>query len=351
MEPVLIVGGGLAGVSLAERMIERNVPFLLMDNLSNPSSTAVATGMYNPIVFKRLAKSWLVDDLLPELHVFYERLEQKLGTSLNTDISLKKSIGSSDYGTFWNRRKIEVEFSPYLGEISKGYGQVKKAGIIACEALSGKYRDQLLLSDQWKDELFDFSKLQVKPTLEYDQKKFSSIVFCEGAYAAENPFFNWLPFKLCKGEWIVIQTEKSLGESVLNHVINFIPLGENRYKLSSTYEWEDLSWNKTEKGKLELCSAFEKCFDLPYAVIEHSAGVRPTVGDRRPFLGSHPRLKNLFIFNGLGTKGVMLAPLFSKHLADYILDQKPLMKEVDIKRHIKRFYHHLEADQNQNRNY
>lgn len=348
---MLIVGGGLAGISLAERLEERGVSFVLIDKLDEPSSTAVATGMYNPIVFKRIAKSWMVDELLPELHRFYNQLSKRLDVTINNEVDLKKSIGSRDYETFWNKRKQEPEFEPYLGDIFQNYATVKKAGKVNCEVILKGYCDYLTQTGRWRDEKFDFSKLQVKPTIEYNNEKFDSIVFCEGAYAQENPYFNWLPFKLCKGEWIIIQTEKSLGESVLSHIINLVPLGENRYKISSTYEWEDLSWTPTESARNELCAGFEKTFQIQYKVLEQSAGVRPTVGDRRPFLGSHPRLKNVFIFNGLGTKGVMLAPYFSKHMADHMLDQKPLMKEVDIKRHIKRFYQNLDSDQSQNRKF
>ena len=62
------------------------------------------------------------------------------------------------------------------------------------------------------------------------------------------------------------------------------------------------------------------------------AGVRPTVSDRRPLLGTHPSQKNAHIFNGLGTKGVMIAPYYSAHLINHLIDGVELEKEVDIGR-------------------
>jgi glycine/D-amino acid oxidase-like deaminating enzyme len=63
------------------------------------------------------------------------------------------------------------------------------------------------------------------------------------------------------------------------------------------------------------------------------AGVRPSTKDRRPILGEHPYHKNMFIFNGLGTKGVSLAPYFVKQLSEFIFLQKDINPEANIERH------------------
>ena len=70
----------------------------------------------------------------------------------------------------------------------------------------------------------------------------------------------------------------------------------------------------------------------PYKVIEQKAGIRPTVKDRRPMLGAHPVHQNLFVFNGMGTRGIILAPYFAAQLSDLILKGIPIDTEVDIKR-------------------
>jgi glycine oxidase len=120
-------------------------------------------------------------------------------------------------------------------------------------------------------------------------------------------------------------------------VTNVIPLGEKKFKLSSTFSWEPLDWKTTESARTSLSNDFKSLFDSPFKVIDQQAALRPTVADRRPYLGEHPEFKNLYIFNGLGSKGVMLAPYFSKHLLEHITEGKPLLNEVDIIRHKKRF--------------
>ena len=71
---------------------------------------------------------------------------------------------------------------------------------------------------------------------------------------------------------------------------------------------------------------------VPYEVIEHSAGIRPTTIDRRPIIGSHPNYKNIYVFNGLGSRGILLAPTLSCWLYNHIYKRLLISKEVDIKR-------------------
>jgi glycine/D-amino acid oxidase-like deaminating enzyme len=74
---------------------------------------------------------------------------------------------------------------------------------------------------------------------------------------------------------------------------------------------------------------------VPFEVIHHGAGVRPSAKYRRPFIGFHPAHPNIGIFNGMGTKGISLAPYFAEHFADHIAEGKALMAEVDVKQWFK----------------
>ncbi|CEN52372.1 Conserved putative Glycine oxidase (fragment) [Capnocytophaga canimorsus] len=101
-----------------------------------------------------------------------------------------------------------------------------------------------------------------------------------------------------------------------------------------TYQWEDLTENPTEKAKEELIQKLEKLINCSYEIINQEAAVRPTVADRRPLIGKHPKYNNLYIFKtGLGTRGVMIAPYVAKLLADSIYKGIAIDKEVDVNRY------------------
>ena len=98
-----------------------------------------------------------------------------------------------------------------------------------------------------------------------------------------------------------------------------------------------MSWEPSKNAVKELTKAFEERFNVPYKIVEHASGLRPAASDRRPYLGVHPRIPKHFIFNGFGSKGVLLAPFFADQLTKHILKGAPLNQEVDIKRHLRRF--------------
>ena len=76
---------------------------------------------------------------------------------------------------------------------------------------------------------------------------------------------------------------------------------------------------------------------MPYRILKHEAGVRPSSSDRRPIIGKHPHLHRVFVCNGLGTKGVMLAPYVCKNFVHYFLKQAALHAEIDVARFYKYF--------------
>jgi glycine oxidase len=81
----------------------------------------------------------------------------------------------------------------------------------------------------------------------------------------------------------------------------------------------------------------KEILNCDFEIISHFAGIRPTVRDRKPLIGTHPEHSNIHILNGLGTRGVMLAPAMAKDLYENIENKKPLPKDIDIKRYAKFF--------------
>jgi glycine oxidase len=126
-------------------------------------------------------------------------------------------------------------------------------------------------------------------------------------------------------------------EFIINGGVFIMPHQSGSFKVGSTYYWDDNTEVPTKRGLEELTEKLNKMLKTDYEILSHKAGIRPTVNDRRPFLGFHPKYKNMGVFNGLGTKGVMLAPFFANHFCQHIKNSTNLLKEVDIQRYAK-FY-------------
>ena len=69
-----------------------------------------------------------------------------------------------------------------------------------------------------------------------------------------------------------------------------------------------------------------------FEVVNQRAGIRPTVSDRRPLVGRHPNHKQMYVLNGLGTRGVLIAPAMAEALYAFIETDTPLAEEIDINR-------------------
>ena len=169
--------------------------------------------------------------------------------------------------------------------------------------------------------------------LEYQNLKAKHIVFAEGFGMHSNPFFNYLPLDGTKGELFIIRAAELDLDVIINTSVFILPLGNNLFKVGATYNWDDKTSKPTAEGKQELIDRIKEILTCDFEIVEHFAGVRPTVKDRRPLLGSHFKHKCIHILNGLGTRGVMLAPAMALDLFDYIETEKPLEKSIDIKRY------------------
>ena len=147
-----------------------------------------------------------------------------------------------------------------------------------------------------------------------------------------------MPLKPAKGEIITIETEGlEIGTDIINKNAFIMHLKNNTYKFGATYNWDDLNDTNSESGLKDLESKIEKIINCQFEIVNQEAGVRPSVIDRRPVLGRHPKHENLFIFNGMGTKGVMLAPYFAQKLINFIRFNEHLNEEVNVLRFNKFF--------------
>mgnify|MGYP003329001594 CR=1 FL=1 len=83
---------------------------------------------------------------------------------------------------------------------------------------------------------------------------------------------------------------------------------------------------------IRIINKLQKLLNCSFEILQQRAGIRPTVIDRRPLVGQHRVHKNLYILNGLGSRGVLMAPTVAKNLIDFIEKGLALPKDIDINR-------------------
>jgi len=339
----IIVGSGLAGILFVEVLIRQNKSFIIIDNASQQSSI-VAGGLYNPVVLKRFTEVWKAKEQLEFALPIYKNLEVLLQVKLDYKTPVRRLFNSVEEQNNWfiaSDKPTLTEFlstkiSPNDNQFIKadfGFGEVLQTGRIDTNTLVDVFVKLHIHNDQFLKESFNYEALKlVENKIQYKNIEASHILFAEGFGLKQNPFFNYLPLNGTKGELLTIHAPDLKIDYVLKSSVFLIPLGDDLYCVGATYEWEDKSNNITEKGKDELLSKLKTFLKCDFKLINQVAGIRPTVIDRRPLVGRHPENKNMYILNGLGTRGVMIAPYVAKKLFDFIEYKVRLDNEINITR-------------------
>lgn len=338
--PIIIVGAGLAGLSVAVRLIRRGENVIVYDNGINHSSI-IAAGMINPLVFRRMTKSWRVDDCLKSLNSFYADLETFGGKRFHHPIQIRRMFSSKQEREYWEEKQHLDAFKPYMTELSEednnysnainefGSGRVKNASYVDTGVFLEVAKSFVQSEATLREESFDPSKISGDV---YKNERFKAVIFCQGYLGADNPFFGYLPLQQTKGETLTIKSESLPENESVNRKCFVLPLGNKTFKVGSTYVWNTPLPEVSEEGRTTILENLSYLTDETVEVIDQGAGVRPTTPDRRAMIGAHPKKENIFIFNGLGTKGYMLAPLLSEEFIAFLLDGKPLHPEVEAER-------------------
>jgi glycine/D-amino acid oxidase-like deaminating enzyme len=189
-----------------------------------------------------------------------------------------------------------------------------------------------------RDERLDPDKLSMgNGEVVYDGVSASRILFCDGIQSLQGRFFDWLPFQPVKGEIITIESAADF-DKIINRGVFLLPLGDGKYKVGATYDWNDTSNKITDSARKELNQKLDQLLKLKYTVVDQAAGIRPATKDRRPFIGIHPEFEQIGIFNGLGTKGVSLAPYFADRFSDSLERGLELDSEVNISRYFSLYF-------------
>ena len=334
----------MAGTCAAHEFLERGNQITLVDSGENHSSR-IAAGQINPIVFRRMTKSWRVDDFLPYARSFYETLQTESKLKIIVEKPIRRLFAHEQERDEWIKRQDKPEFAPYLKTLTEedmnfqhaknncGSGLVKQSFYVNSEnfLMAIQQRIENHSQGKWITDKIDFSNIDPTNTswkgIEYD-----GILFCDGYLNKHNPFFNFVQIDQTKGEVLTVKSDIFNKES-LNRRCFVLPQENGQFRVGSTYEWDCPDITPTEKARLEIEANLESLVENKFTVVDHVAGIRPTTKDRRPAMGKHPDIERFYLFNGLGAKGYLLAPLLGKEMVDFILDKKPLHEEQDLRRY------------------
>jgi glycine oxidase len=340
-----IVGHGIAGSILSYQLQKKGKRLLVIDQFNFNSSSQVAAGIVNPITGRRVVKSWMADVLIPFAENFYREVAMESGKTFFHSMDVLEIINNVKDLNEWTSRTGDPGLNKYISTDApentfrnkltdfKKIIRIKSSGWMDIPGFIEFNREKLIGSSGYLDEKFDINKLVINPgEIAYLNYKSRGIIFCEGYNTHLNPLWKGIPFLPAKGEILTIKCELLPEDFILMSGLFIVPIGNHLFRAGATYEWNFKDELPSENGRQKLTAQLKELLKIPFEITGHSSGVRPTIQDRRPVIGRHKQYENVFIFNGLGTKGVLLAPYFANHFVNYLHYEEALINEIDIKR-------------------
>ena len=336
----IIVGFGLSGLNFTKKLIDENKTFVVFDNQSEDASR-VAGGIFNPVILKRFNLAWNADVQLTYAKHVYQSIEDLLGVKFLYSKPIYRRFNSTEEQNDWFTASDQPQLSRFLNtklkksipniESEFSFGKVNEAGYLDTVLLIESFKNYLLEQGNYIEEAFDYDELNSTKN-SYKDFTFNNIVFCEGNGLSLNRFFNDLPLVGNKGEYVTIKCEGLDLDEMLKFSLFLIPLGDDLYKVGATYNRQFKDREPSASAKKQILAKLDKVLKLPYEVVHQEAGIRPTTKDRRALIGRHSEIKNFYVNNGYGSRGIIMAPSAAKWLYDFIEHQKPLPEEVNIDR-------------------
>jgi glycine/D-amino acid oxidase-like deaminating enzyme len=345
MPDFLIVGQGLAGSLLSFELAKFGQSVCMLDDGHKTSSSKMAAGLINPLAGKRLTLQPETEKLLETAISTFKTLEMASGLQFWHPLDmLRVFMDVTQHNLFLDKQK-DKDYRKYLGEfisytpsVNTPYGAFiqKQCGYINLPAILEWFRGWLKQSHQLIDLQVDYNTLQNnKDSVSLNGITARKLVFCEGYRGHENPWFNFLPYQLAKGEIIDLKIKPHyLTNKIVNAGEWLIPVSNTKSRFGATTSWNEYDTTPTEAGRKKLLAAFrERFITEAYEVTASQAGIRPATKDRQPFIGSHPELQGLNIFNGFGSKGCLLIPYHARDFARHLVFDEPLDTFGSIRRY------------------
>ncbi len=330
----LIIGQGLAGSLLAWELLQRGCNVMVIDNgLENASQ--VAAGLINPVTGMRLVKSADVEQLLPSAMRCYEQLSQFFKQDFYIEKPMLRLLNNELLLANAHKRLADPAYNGYVKTIINNpappYLEQQQTGYLQTRLLLSCLKQYFIERGCYHQSVLNYQDLQLQPTLSWQEISFKKILFCEGHHATYNPWFSWLPFQPVKGEILTLQHQSPLPDVIYNFGDWLIPLDKQRIRLGASFDRVHLNTEPTLHAKSVLLQSLNhSSLQLSgLSIIDHQANIRPCTLDKQPFVGEHPKLPQLAIFNGFGAKGSLQIPKLTQLFADALQSNSPYPSSID----------------------
>ena len=333
----IIVGDGYAALFFAHQLIKNNKSFYLFSE-GKKSASMVSAGIINPAVLKRFTTFWLAQEQIDSLKKTLSEIEDYTHKNYLIEKPILRVFHDEKEKELWLKKSNEISFLSNdfikINSIKNpfGCGKVNHSARLNVRDFFTDLMNYLEQNSHLIKEKFDYNLVKTENST-YKDIQFKNIIFAEGMAVKENPYFSEIPVEANKGHHLEVKISEKIEDDFTIKKKHFIfPLNENTYYYGGTYDREQTHHKIDDSAVEKLTNALAEFYPNDFEVTQVKFGFRPTVKDRRPIVGNHPEFKNLYVFNGLGARGILNGNYFAINLYHHLENGEEIYPEVDVKR-------------------
>lgn len=332
----LIIGQGLAGSALAIALSDLGATVLVVDSGDEDSASKVAAGLITTVAGKGMNLSWRQSEYLPEALEYYSRFEALSGEKLfypvetlrlfddeKQKLKFQSKVESLDG---WVKEPANEDFIGWKAD--HGGFIMERGGRLDTRLYLQVIRE--FLGERYYEGEFNEADLEITTGgVRWKNVTAKKLILCQGARGfTEGGLFSDLPHRSAKGEILTVSIPNTNQDKIINRNGWMIPIGGDLWRCGATYEWRELSGDKTDVGKRAVEQKIKDLTGAPFKLVEHSVGIRPILRKSQPFIGYHSDHPEVGFFNGLGSKGVTTAPSVAAHFAQHLVNGVKIDSEL-----------------------
>lgn len=340
----IIVGDGYAALFFAHQLILNNKSFVVFSE-QKKSASQISAGIINPVVLKKFTTFWKAQEQINFLKKSLKEIETYTGESYFIDSPIHRIFHDENEQKLWLKKSQNEELKYFLDKnfdhlniVKNDFltGKVNQSARLDVKGFFSGIMSFLEANGNLVKEKLIYSEINTSSST-YKDFHFKNILFCEGMGVKENPFFSHIEVNPNKGHHIRVKLSESIPQNITIKKKHFLfPLENGLHFYGGTYDREQMHHEIDDSAVDQLQKGLSEFYPHNFDIKETHFGFRPTVKDRRPIIGRHPEYRNLFVFNGLGARGILNGCYFSKSLFDYIENNIPLHEEISIDRFHKK---------------
>ena len=341
---ILIVGQGLAGSCLAWSLHWAGRQVMIVDRGDQITASRVAAGLITPLTGRRIVRTPRYKESYRQAAESYRRIERELNVQLLIEKSAIRKCVTDEESRLFEQRFAEFDGGIKLHHDERGklvgIEMQNAARLNVCRFLDqtreyfsslGQYRSADLNVDTDIDIVEDrvcVASLDIQS---------SAVVFCQGWQLNANSWFPAIPDGPAKGEIFRVKLPGYTEDKVVHQGVWVVPDQfedqPDSFLVGATYDRHHLNQEPTVSGQQELLNGLRHITSAIPEVIDHVAAVRAGMKRRKPILGQHPENEKLFVLNGLGSRGALLAPIAAEAMKGIMFGEpvsKDLREVIDI---------------------